>query len=135
MIKMGLWSVYILLQKNTGGMVSGGETMNIIAMYIFSNSDDTTRDNNITYLTASVAYATAGIDAATTFVYGFINALKLENKRKTLGCIAIDTLSHNNRLIEYFLGSTKPLMVEKNTLLFHNYICNTLSPEHVMIMN
>ena len=135
MIKLGLWSVYILLQKTTGGVVSGGETMNIIAMYIFSNSDDTTRDNNITYLTASVAYATAGIDAATTFVYGFINALKLENKRKTLGCIAIDTLSHNNRLIEYFLGSTKPLMVEKNTLLFHNYICNTLSPEHMMIMN
>jgi hypothetical protein len=52
-----------------------------------------------------------------------------------IGCIAIDTLSHNKKIIDYFLVNNKPVLVEKNTLLFHNYICKTILPENVMIIN
>ena len=76
-----------------------------------------------------------GSSGTSSFIYGFINALKLEAKGRALGCVAIDTLSHNKSLIEFLMVNTKPLMVEKNSLIFHNYICNTLPPEQVMIMN
>jgi hypothetical protein len=70
-----------------------------------------------------------------SFIYGFINALKLEIKKRDIGCVGIDTLSHNKPLIDFLMINTKPLMVEKNGLIFYNYICNTLPPENVMIMN
>lgn len=140
MIKTELCSIYILLQKNNDVMV-GGHTTNIISMYMFSNSDDTISNDisidkrHITYLTTSVMYGGSRTSDASSFVYGFINALKLETKNRAIGCVAIDTLSHNKPLIDFLMVNTKPLMVEKNTLIFHNYICNTLSPEQVMIMN
>jgi hypothetical protein len=116
---------------------------------MFSNSDDTISNDvsidkrHITYLTSSIMYGGGGgsgggssrTSEASSFVYGFINALKLETKNKAIGCVAIDTLSHNKPLIDFLMLNTKPLMVEKNNLIFHNYICNTLSPEQVMIMN
>ena len=146
MIKTELCSIYILLQKNNDIRV-GGDTTNIISMYMFSNSDDTISNDvsidkrHITYLTSSIMYGggSGGGDSRTSatpsFVYGFINALKLETKNKSIGCVAIDTLSHNKPLIDFLMLNNKPLMVEKNNLIFHNYICNTLSPEQVMIMN
>ena len=155
MIKTELCSIYILIQKNNDIRV-GGETTNIISMYMFSNSDDTVSNDisidkrNITYLTTSVMYGSGGSSGSSgsggssgssgssgtsSFIYGFINALKLEAKGRALGCVAIDTLSHNKSLIEFLMVNTKPLMVEKNSLIFHNYICNTLPPEQVMIMN
>ena len=140
MIKTEVCSIYILLQKNNDVMV-GGHTTNIISMYMFSISDDTISNDisidkrHITYLTASVMYGGSRTSDASSFVYGFINALKLETKNMAIGCVAIDTLSHNKPLIDFLMLNTKPLMVEKNTLIFHNYICNTLSPEQVMIMN
>ena len=146
MIKTELCSIYILIQKNNDIRV-GGETTNIISMYMFSNSDDTVSNDisidkrNITYLTTSVMYGgggsggSGGSSGTSSFIYGFINALKLEAKGRALGCVAIDTLSHNKSLIEFLMVNTKPLMVEKNSLIFHNYICNTLPPEQVMIMN
>ena len=69
------------------------------------------------------------------FICGFINALKMERKNNKTGCISIDTLSHNKKIIDYFLASIKPILVEKNTLLIHNYICKTLLPENIVIMN
>lgn len=146
MIKTELCSIYILLQKNNDIRV-GGDTTNIISMYMFSNSDDTISNDvsidkrHITYLTSSIMYGggsgggSSRTSATPSFVYGFINALKLETKNKAIGCVAIDTLSHNKPLIDFLMLNTKPLMVEKNNLIFHNYICNTLSPEQVMIMN
>ena len=140
MIKTELCSIYILIQKNNDIRV-GGETTNILSMYMFSNSDDTVSNDisidkrNITYLTTSVMYGGDGRNGTSSFIYGFINALKLEAKRKTIGCVAIDTLSHNKPLIDFLMVNTKPLMVEKNNLIFHNYICNTLPPEQVMVMN
>ena len=140
MIKTELCSIYILIQKNNDIRV-GGETTNILSMYMFSNSDDTVSNDisidkrNITYLTTSVMYGGDGSSGTSSFIYGFINALKLEVKNKTIGCVAIDTLSHNKSLIDFLMVNTKPLMVEKNNLIFHNYICNTLPPEQVMIMN
>ena len=59
----------------------------------------------------------------------------MEKKGKDVGCISIDTLSHNKPLIDFLIVNTKPLMVEKNNLIFYNYICNTFPPEQVMIMN
>jgi hypothetical protein len=59
----------------------------------------------------------------------------MEKKGKDIGCISIDTLSHNKKIIDYFLVNNKPVLVEKNTLLFHNYICKTLLPKNVVIMN
>jgi hypothetical protein len=143
MIKTELCSIYVLLQKNND-IRAGGETTNIISMYMFSNSDDTVSNDvsidkrHITYLTSSVMYGSVGdsrTSDASSFIYGFINALKLETKNRAIGCVAIDTLSHNKPLIDFLMVNTKPLMVEKNTLIFHNYICNTLPPENVMIMN
>jgi hypothetical protein len=139
-IKTELCSIYILIQKNNDIRV-GGETTNILSMYMFSNSDDTVSNDisidkrNITYLTTSVMYGGDGRNGTSSFIYGFINALKLEAKRNTIGCVAIDTLSHNKPLIDFLMVNTKPLMVEKNNLIFYNYICNTLPPEQVMIMN
>ena len=148
MIKTDLCSIYIMLQKNNDIRV-GGDMTNVIAMYMFSNSDDTiSKDINIdkrhiTYLTTSIMYdggqgghGVSGNNYATpSFIYGFINALKLEIKDRDAGCVAIDTLSHNKPLIDFLMVNTKPLMVEKNNLIFYNYICNTLPPEQVMIMN
>ena len=59
----------------------------------------------------------------------------MEKKGKEVGCISIDTLSHNKKIIDYFLANKKPILVEKNTLLFHNYNYKTLLPENVVIMN
>lgn len=144
MIKTDLCCIYVLLQKNNDIKV-GGEMTNVIAMYMFSNSDDTISNDisidkrHITYLTTSIMYGGGDIDsqkyAAPSFIYGFINALKLEMKERAIGCVAIDTLSHNKPLIDFLMVNTKPLMVEKNNLIFYNYICNTLSPDQVMIMN
>jgi len=144
-IKQELSSIYILLQKNNT-RVGGEETTNILSMYVFSNSDDTISNElridkrRTTYLTTSVMYS-SGIDGGgqnlgvSSFIYGFINALKLEIKKRDIGCVGIDTLSHNKPLIDFLMINTKPLMVEKNGLIFYNYICNTLPPENVMIMN
>jgi hypothetical protein len=138
MIKMELCSIYILLQK-TNDIKVGRDATNIISMYMFSNSDDTISNEQkpIIYLTSSVMYDGGSDNKVVTssFIYGFINALKLEIKNKGLGCVAIDTLSHNKALIDFLILNTKPLMVEKNNLIFYNYICNTLPPEQVMIMN
>ncbi len=151
MIKQELCSIYILLQKNTVVTLSSGnrndnDNTNILSMYVFSNSDDMISNElridkrYTTYLTTSVMYS-SGIDGdgknlgVSSFIYGFINALKLEMKKREIGCIGIDTLSHNKPLIDFLMVNTKPLMVEKNGLIFYNYICNTLSPENVMIMN
>ena len=140
MINTNIYSVYVLLQKNNN-IHMGGDTTNIIAMYLFCNSEDTVSndikiDKKYTiYLTTSVIYGSIQNSVASSFIYGFINALKLETKKKDIGCIAIDTLSHNKPLIDFLVSTTKPLMVEKNNLVFYNYICNTLSPEQVMIMN
>ena len=152
-IKHELCSIYILLQKNTivtsiGGNSNSNDNTNILSMYVFSNSDDTISNElridkrHTTYLTTSVMYS-SGIDGdgdgknlgVSSFIYGFINALKLEMKKREIGCIGIDTLSHNKPLIDFLMVNTKPLMVEKNGLIFYNYICNTLPPENVMIMN
>lgn len=146
MIKTELCSIYILLQKNNDVKV-GSDGTNIISMYMFSNSDDTiSNDINIDkrhmiYLTTSVMYGGDGSGGSdnkavtSSFIYGFINALKLETNNKALGCVAIDTLAHNKPLIDFLIVNTKPLMVEKNNLIFYNYICNTFPPEQVMIMN
>lgn len=150
MIKTDLCSIYIMLQKNNDIRI-GGDMTNVIAMYMFSNSDDTISKDisidkrHITYLTTSIMYGSSGGGgiagsagnnyATPSFVYGFINALKLETKDRDAGCVAIDTLSHNKPLIDFLMVNTKPLMVEKNNLIFYNYICNTLPPEQVMIMN
>lgn len=140
MIKMELCSIYVLIQKNNDIRV-GGETTNILSMYMFSNSDDTVSNNmkidkrHISYLTTSVMYSGDRISGTSSFIYGFINALKLEAQIKKIGCVAIDTLSHNKSLIDFLIVNNKPLMVEKNNLIFYNYICNTLPPEDVMIMN
>lgn len=152
MIKTDLCSIYIMLQKNNDIRV-GGDMTNVIAMYMFSNSNDTISKDisidkrHITYLTTSIMYGSGGGSiagsagsadnnyATPSFVYGFINALKLEMKDRDAGCVAIDTLSHNKPLIDFLIVNTKPLMVEKTNLIFYNYICNTLPPEQVMIMN
>lgn len=102
----------------------GGETTNILSMYMFSNSDDTVSNNmkidkrHISYLTTSVMYSGDRISGTSSFIYGFINALKLEAQIKKIGCVAIDTLSHNKSLIDFLMVNNKPLMVEKIILFF-----------------
>jgi hypothetical protein len=109
-----------------------------MAVYMFRKSNKRIMNNSVSKSQSSysdVSYIPCTIQLQHThdnyFICGFINALKIEKN----GCILIDTLSHNKKLIDYFLINIKPILVEKNTLLFHNYICKTLLPENVAIMN
>jgi hypothetical protein len=141
LIKSEIYSIYVLLQKNNAG-IAGANNDIILAVYMFRKSNKTifnkyTTDN--TKDSDSILYIPISIQLPDThdnfFICGFINALKMEKKGKDIGCISIDTLSHNKKIIDYFLVNNKPILVEKNTLLFHNYICKTLLPENVVIMN
>ena len=148
LIKSEIYKIYILLQKNNVG-IGGANNENVMAIYMFRNSNksimnknannansDTKDMENITYMPISVQMPNIHDNY---FICGFINALKIEKGvgkgRGDIGCIAIDTLSHNKKIIDYFLINNKPVLVEKNTLLFHNYICKTVLPENVMIIN
>jgi len=137
LIKCEIYSIYILLQKNNAGMTSGENNIPM-AVYMFRKSNKCIMNNSgykSQYKYRDVSYLPCTIQLQHThdnyFICGFINALKIEKN----GCILIDTLSHNKKLIDYFLIKIKPILVEKNTLLFHNYICKTLLPENVAIMN
>ena len=140
LVKCDIYSIYILLQKNNTGMTSGENNIPM-AVYMFRKSNKRIINNSF----SDVSYLPCTIQLQYThdnyFICGFINALKIEKKGRgggdssEVGCILIDTLSHNKKLIDYFLINIKPILVEKNTLLFHNYICKTLLPENVAIMN
>jgi hypothetical protein len=139
LIKSEMYSIYLLMLKNHAG-APGVSMDTILAVYMFRKSSKTffnktaEKDSN-----DIVLYAPISIQMPTTndnfFICGFINALKMEKKGKEVGCISIDTLSHNKKIIDYFLANKKPILVEKNTLLFHNYNYKTLLPENVVIMN
>jgi hypothetical protein len=138
LIKSEIYSIYILLQKNNAG-ISGANNDIILAVYMFRKSNKTIVNKGSTKDSDSILYIPISIQLPSTndnfFICGFINAVKMEKKGKDIGCISIDTLSHNKKIIDYFLVNNKPILVEKNTLLFHNYICKTLLPENVVIMN
>jgi hypothetical protein len=138
LIKSEIYSIYVLLQKNNAG-ISGANTDTILAVYMFRRSSKTIVNKNAKKDSSKIAYIPTSIQMPTTtdnfFICGFINSLKMEKKGNEIGCISIDTLSHNKKIIDYFLVNNKPMLVEKNTLLFHNYICKTLLPENVVIMN
>ena len=147
LVKYEIYSIYILLQKNNAGMTSGENSIPM-AVYMFRKSNKRIINNSVSKSQSSysdISYLSCSIQLQYThdnfFICGFINALKLEKKKHSsgddsdVGCILIDTLSHNKKLIDYFLINFKPILVEKNTLLFHNYICKTLLPENVAIMN
>ena len=138
LIKSEIYSIYVLLQKNNAG-IAGANTDTILAVYMFRKSSKTIVNKNAKTDSSNISYIPISIQMPTTndnfFICGFINSLKMEKKGKEIGCISIDTLSHNKKIIDYCLVNNKPILVEKNTLLFHNYICKTLLPENVVIMN
>lgn len=138
LIKSEIYSIYVLLQKNNAG-IAGANMDIILAVYMFRKSSKTVVNKNVKTDSSNISYIPISIQMPTTndnfFICGFINSLKMEKKRKEIECISIDTLSHNKKIIDYFLVNNKPILVEKNTLLFHNYICKTLLPENVVIMN
>lgn len=141
LIKTEVYKIYVLLQKNNAG-IGGANNDTILATYMFrdSNKSIINKDANgnkkdmkkITYMPISVQMPNTHDNY---FICGFINALKMEKKGEEIGCVAIDTLSHNKKLIDYFLVNNKPILVEKNTLLFYNYICKTVLPENIIIIN
>ena len=135
MIKKEVYSVYMLLQKNNAGIVQGMNDI-IMAVYMFRVSDKvvSNADNNnknIIYLPTSIQMNTTDNNS---FIYGFVNALKTENRDKNMGCVAVDTLSHNKKIIDFLLANSKPILVEKHTLIFYNYICKTVLPEQLLVM-
>ena len=138
LIKSEIYSIYVLLQKNNAE-IPGANTDTVLAVYMFRKSSKTIVNKNAKIDSSNISYIPISIQMPTTndnfFICGFINSLKMEKKGKEIGCISIDTLSHNKKIIDYFLMNNKPILVEKNTLLFHNYICKTLLPENVVIMN
>jgi len=138
LIKSDIYSIYVLLQKNNAG-IAGANNDIILAVYMFRKSNKTIVNKGSKKDSDNILYIPISIQIPTTndnfFICGFINALKMEKKGNDIGCISIDTLSHNKKIIDYFLMNNKPILVEKNTLLFHNYICKTLLPENVVIMN
>ena len=138
LIKSEIYSIYVLLQKNNTGTV-GANRDTILAVYMFRKSNKIVVNKNIIKDTNNILHIPISIQMPSThdnfFICGFINALKMERNKNKAGCISIDTLSHNKKIIDYFLANVKPILVEKNTLLIHNYICKTLLPENVVIMN
>jgi hypothetical protein len=135
MIKKEVYSVYMLLQKNNAGIVQGMNDI-VMAVYMFRVSDKvvSNADNNnknIIYLPTSIQMNTTDNNS---FIYGFVNALKMENRGKNEGCVALDTLSHNKKIIDFLLVNSKPILVEKHTLIFYNYICKTVLPEQLLVM-
>ena len=138
LIKSEIYSIYVLLQKNNAGTV-GANRDTILAVYMFRKSNKNVLNKNVTKHANDILHLPISIQMPSTnvnfFICGFINALKMERKNNKIGCISIDTLSHNKNIIDYFLANNKPILVEKNTLLIHNYICKTLLPENVVIMN
>jgi hypothetical protein len=140
LIKSEIYSIYVLLQKNIAG--AGTVSANrdtILAVYMFRKSNKIVVNKNIIKDANHILHIPISIQMPYThdnfFLCGFINALKIERKNNKIGCISIDTLSHNKKIIDYFLANNKPILVEKNTLLIHNYICKTLLPENIVIMN
>ena len=138
LIKSEIYSIYVLLQKNNVGTV-GANRDTILAVYMFRKSNKIVVNKNIIKDANHILHLPISIQMPSThdnfFLCGFINALKMERKNNKIGCISIDTLSHNKKIIDYFLANNKPILVEKNTLLIHNYICKTLLPENIVIMN
>jgi len=138
LIKSEMYSIYILLQKNNAGISSANNDI-MLAVYMFRRSNNTIVDKNMKIGTNSITHIPTCIQIPHTndnfFICGFINALKMEKKGSDIGCVSIDTLSHNKKIIDYFLINNKPILVEKHTLLFYNYICKTLLPENVVIMS
>jgi len=142
LVKSEIYSVYVLLQKNNAGAGAGAGAANhdtILAVYMFRKSNKIVVNKNSIKDANTILHLPISVQMPSTldnyFICGFINALKIERKNNKIGCISIDTLSHNKKIIDYFLASIKPILVEKNTLLIHNYICKTLLPENVVIMN
>jgi hypothetical protein len=144
LIKSEIYSIYVLLQKNIAGAGAGAGTVSanrdtILAVYMFRKSNKIVVNKNIIKDANHILHIPISIQMPYThdnfFLCGFINALKIERKNNKIGCISIDTLSHNKKIIDYFLANNKPILVEKNTLLIHNYICKTLLPENIVIMN
>jgi len=139
LIKSEMYSIYLLMLKNNAG-VPGVNTDTVLAVYMFRKSSKTFFNKSVEKDSSDIVlYVPVSIQMPSTndnfFICGFINALKMEKKGKEVGCISIDTLSHNKKIIDYFLVNKKPILVEKNTLLFHNYNSKTLLPENVVIMN
>ena len=139
LIKNEIYSIYVLLQKNNAG-IAGANIDMILAVYMFRKSCKTIIHKNGTNNSANdITYMPTSIQIPSThdnfFICGFINSIKMEKKGGEMGCISIDTLSHNRKIIDFFLINNKPILVEKNTLLIHNYICKTLLPENIVIMN
>ena len=135
MITSEIYSVYVLLQKNNAGIVQGTNDI-IMAIYMFKSSDKvvsnvSSTNNNIIYLPTSMQMNSTDNNS---FIYGFVNALKMENRNKNGRCVAIDTLSHNRKIIDFLLLNSKPILVEKHTLMMYNYICKTVLPEQVLVM-
>jgi hypothetical protein len=128
----------VLLQKNNAGTV-GANRDTILAVYMFRKSNKNLLNKNVTKDANHILHLPISIQMPSTnvnfFLCGFINAHKMERKNNKIWCISIDTLSHNKNIIDYFLVNKKPILVEKNTLLFHNYNSKTLLPENVVIMN
>jgi hypothetical protein len=140
LIKSEIYSIYVLLQKNNAGAGTVGANRDtILAVYMFRKSNKIVINKNIIKDANHILHLPISIQMPSThdnfFICGFINALKMEKKNNKIGCISIDTISHNKKIIDYFLANNKPILVEKNTLLIHNYICKTLLPENVVIMN
>ena len=141
MIKSEVYSIYMLLQKNNAGILQGTNDI-IMAVYIFKSSNamlsgvlndgNKNKNKNIIYLPTSIQMNTTDNNS---FIYGFVNALKMEDRDKKMGCIMIDTLSHNKKIIDFLLVNSKPILVEKHTLITYNYICKTVLPEQVVIMS
>ena len=131
----------MLLQKNNAGILQGTNDI-IMAVYIFKSSNamlsgvlndgNKNKNKNIIYLPTSIQMNTTDNNS---FIYGFVNALKMEDRDKKMGCIMIDTLSHNKKIIDFLLVNSKPILVEKHTLITYNYICKTVLPEQVVIMS
>ena len=127
LIKSEMYSIYVLMLKNHAG-APGVSTDTILAVYMFRKSSKTFFNKNAEKESNDIVlYAPISIQMPTTndnfFICGFINALKMEKKGKEVGCIAIDTLSHNKKIIDYFLKRIRYYFI---TIIIKHYYLKTL---------
>jgi len=127
LIQKNILTFYFLLEKKHGDI---NET--IYAIYYFRKSNKYFNNKEILHTVGTICNKKCSKEL---FMCGFNNIIKLHNKQSEYQAIQIDCLSNSDIIIENILLKYKPFYFENNSLIFYNYICKSLLPTQVLIMN
>ena len=69
------------------------------------------------------------------FICGFKISFWKTAEKNNFGFAAIESISHNNIIINNLLLKTKPLIISPTAYFFYNFAYNTFNPQKVLIIN